>query len=193
MSGTTSLDTCCSITLGQQQRVRVLTDGSIDFRKIELVIRKIFGDSLDDTQALGVCLERRRGRWPGRLRELLWNLLHFDSNTGEVYMIVDDLPPAFLEETEAIEYAGEYLSWVFFETRDRIKGKGKGKSGKRGKSKSFGKGKGSITDVLYRMLGKAEASTGRSTSGPGWPSSSYRQSHDAILVGKLGIGPGTAL
>ena len=57
-------------------------------------------------------------------------------------MIVDDLPPEFLEETEAIEYAGEYLSWVFFETRDRIKGKGKGKSGKRGKSKSFGKGKG---------------------------------------------------
>ena len=38
-------------TLDQQQRVRVLTDGSINFRKVELAIRKIFGDSLDDNQS----------------------------------------------------------------------------------------------------------------------------------------------
>ena len=38
-------------TTDQQQRIRVLTDGSIDFRKIELAIRKIFGDSLDESQA----------------------------------------------------------------------------------------------------------------------------------------------
>ena len=38
-------------TVDQQQRIRVLTDGSIDFRKIELAIRKIFGDSLDDSQS----------------------------------------------------------------------------------------------------------------------------------------------
>ena len=70
------------------------------------------------------------------------DLLDFDPDSGEVYMIVDELPQDSLEETEAIEYAGDYLSWVFFEARDRVKGKGKGKPGKQGKSKSFGKGKG---------------------------------------------------
>ena len=32
----------------EQQRIRVLTDGSIDFRKVEPAIRKIFGDAVDD-------------------------------------------------------------------------------------------------------------------------------------------------
>ncbi|CAE7348803.1 RE1, partial [Symbiodinium necroappetens] len=32
----------------EQQRIRVLTDGSVDFRKVELAIRKVFADSIDD-------------------------------------------------------------------------------------------------------------------------------------------------
>ena len=35
-------------TADQQQRIRVLTDGSIEFKKVEEAIRKIFGDGLDD-------------------------------------------------------------------------------------------------------------------------------------------------
>ena len=103
-------------TLDQQQRIRGLTDGSIDFRKVELAIRKIFGDSLDDNQS--------RTYW-----ESAWNddeddgqddcetyfggndydgdtfedltvfedLLDFDHRAGEVYMIVEDMPPESLE------------------------------------------------------------------------------------------------
>ena len=33
----------------EQQRIRVLTDGSVDFRKVELAIRKVFADSIDDS------------------------------------------------------------------------------------------------------------------------------------------------
>ena len=36
-------------TNDQQQRIRVLTDGSIDYRKVEVAIRKVFGDTLDET------------------------------------------------------------------------------------------------------------------------------------------------
>ena len=150
-------------TLDQQQRIRVLTDGSIDFRKIELAIRKIFGDSLGEAQSKtywgeawdeDACDEvgEYDSYFGGEARDqdgtsfgedtFFDDLLDFDPDSGEVYMIVDDLPQDSLEETEAIEYAGEYLSWVFFEARDRAKGKGKGKGGKHGKSKSFGKGKG---------------------------------------------------
>ena len=32
----------------ERQRIRVLTDGSLDFRKVELAIRKVFADSVDD-------------------------------------------------------------------------------------------------------------------------------------------------
>ena len=35
----------------QQQRIRVLTDGSIQFKKIEEAIRKIFGDAVDEAPA----------------------------------------------------------------------------------------------------------------------------------------------
>ena len=35
-------------TADQQQRIRVLTDGSIEFKKVEGAIRKVFGDGVDD-------------------------------------------------------------------------------------------------------------------------------------------------
>ena len=88
-------------TLDQQQRVRVLTGGSIEFWKIELSIQKIFGDSLDDTQA--------RTYWESAWNDdeddgqgdyesyfggsgydgdaiVMSSVLNFDSNTGEVYI-----------------------------------------------------------------------------------------------------------
>ena len=38
-------------TNDQQQRIRVLTDGGVDYRKVEIAIRKVFGDTLDETPA----------------------------------------------------------------------------------------------------------------------------------------------
>ena len=131
--------------------------------KIELAIRKIFGDSLDGSQSRSYWEEtwsEGEGENTGDYDSYYGNgghgyddnlaeepalcddLLDFGVNSGEVYMIVDEMPQDSLEETEAIEYAGECLSWVFFEARERAKGKGKGKPGKHGKGKSFGKGKG---------------------------------------------------
>lgn len=37
-----------AFTLDQRQRLKVVTNGSIDYKEIEKAIQKIFGDSLDD-------------------------------------------------------------------------------------------------------------------------------------------------
>ena len=40
------------LSLDEEQRIRVLTDCSIDFRKVvELAIRKVFGDAVDEVSA----------------------------------------------------------------------------------------------------------------------------------------------
>ena len=151
-------------TVDQQQRIRVLTDGSIDFRKIELAIRKIFGDSLDDSQAKtyweGTWHEgdgdesgeyniyfgndgQNYDRDPAEESTIFEDLLDLDADTGEVYMVLEHDPPDILEEAEAVEFMGDYLAWTLFEARDRIKGKGKGKNkhGKGHKGRFTGKGK----------------------------------------------------
>ena len=142
-------------TNDQQQRIRVLTDGSIDYRKVEIAIRKVFGDTLDETPAKSYWAEDWEDEehasyfGDGDFGDLGGGLDFFDEydpEGGQIYMVLDSDAPESLEETEAIEFMDDYLSWVFFEARDRFKGKGKGKSkgkpGKGHKGKSFGHGKG---------------------------------------------------
>ena len=118
-------------TVDQQQRIRVLTDGSIDFRKIELAIRKIFGDSLDDSQAKtyweGTWHEgdgdesgeydiyfgndgQNYDRDPAEESTIFEDLLDLDADTGEVYMVLEHDPPDIVEEAEAVEFMGDYLA-----------------------------------------------------------------------------------
>ena len=42
----------------QKQRIKVLTDGSIDLPKVEQAIRKLFGDSVDDPTAMAAARSR---------------------------------------------------------------------------------------------------------------------------------------
>eukprot|EP00439_Symbiodinium_sp_Y106_P086029 s529_g30.t2 len=152
-----------NFTEDQKQRIKVLTDGSIDFPKVEKAIRKLFGETVDEPT------QRTRSFWQDTnedgngygdeddddtrlafweeattyVEETFEDLLEFDEATGETYMIVEDQPPAEIEEMDAIEYLGDYLTWVFFEAKDRFskgKGKGKGKPSKgKGKGKQSGK------------------------------------------------------
>ena len=89
-------------------------------------------------------------------------------------MIMEEAPPPELEEIDAVEYLGDYLTWVFYETKDRLvkgKGKGKGKSHKgKGKGKPGGKGRhtpgtfgvyGTLGSYLDHRRALQEARTGR--------------------------------
>ncbi|CAE7558955.1 iscS [Symbiodinium pilosum] len=141
-------------TVDQQQRIRVLTDGSIDFRKIELAIRKIFGDSLDDSQAKtyweGTWHEgdgdesgeydiyfgndgQNYDRDPAEESTIFEDLLDLDADTGEVYMVLEHDPPDIVEEAEAVEFMGDYLAPGVDAVRGhkgRFTGKGKDYKGK---------------------------------------------------------------
>ena len=155
----------------QRQRIKVLTDGSIDFPKVEKAIRKLFGETVDETSTVG---HRGRAFWqedgddyidddevPAGVYgdqvyygdaefdepDLFEDLLEFDESDGGVYLCLDDPLPPMMDEDEAVSYAGELLSFVYGEAADRWhKGKGKGKKGKskgKGKGKDFkGRGKG---------------------------------------------------
>ena len=68
------------------------------------------------------------------------DLLEISELTNETYMILDDAPPTTLDEDDALEYLGTYLTWAFYEAKDRMKGKGKGKNYAKGKHGS-GNGK----------------------------------------------------
>eukprot|EP00439_Symbiodinium_sp_Y106_P007110 s9578_g1.t1 len=152
-----------NFTEDQKQRIKVLTDGSIDFPKVEKAIRKLFGETVDEPA------QRSRSFWQDTKEEghgygdedddeahlAFWeeatnyvaetfeDLLEFDEISGDTYMIVEEHPPAEIEEVDAVEYLGDYMTWVFFEAKDRFskgKGKGKGKPSKgKGKGKPSGK------------------------------------------------------
>ena len=144
----------------EQQRIRVLTDGSIDFRKVEPAIRKIFGDAVDDPpgpggprhrtfwegeeeddyEQDGYDMEVFYGDFPVEADEDIFQDLLEEDEAGDVFMCLDAPLPSMMDEDQAVQYAGELLTYIYGETADRWqrKGKGKGKS----KSKSKGKGKG---------------------------------------------------
>ncbi|CAE7724500.1 GIP [Symbiodinium necroappetens] len=149
----------------QRQRIKVLTDGSIDFPKVEKAIRKLFGETVDEAQAMAA--NRHRAFWQEDGEELpddddpaalsYWDsvyygdavsdepdpfedLLEVDDADGSVYLCLDDPLPAMMDEDEAVSYAGELLSFVYGVAAERWhKGKGKGKSKGKGKGKFKGK------------------------------------------------------
>ena len=109
----------------QRQRIQVLTDGSIDFPKVEKAIRKLFGETVDDSAYYGdqVCYgDQGYGDEP----DLFEDLLEFDEAHGDIYMCLDEPLPAMLDEDEAVSCAGELLSFVYGTASERwSKGKGK--------------------------------------------------------------------
>ncbi|CAE7489912.1 iscS [Symbiodinium sp. CCMP2592] len=144
----------------ERQRIRVLTDGSINFKLVEAAIRKIFNDTLDvvpeykgkgsywneedgDEDAGDWCkghvYYQDEGYNDGEAT-IFEDLMEMD-DSGEVYMCLEEMLPPMLDETEAIQYAGGLVSYVYAETAERWMSKGKGK-GKRPKGKGKGKGHG---------------------------------------------------
>ena len=81
------------------------------------------------------------------------DLLEFDEE-GQAYMVLEESLPQMMDEADAVELAGSYLTFVFYEAADRLKGKGKGK----GKSSGKGKGKG-----FYAGKGRKDSGKGRRT------------------------------
>ncbi|CAE7227831.1 GIP, partial [Symbiodinium sp. CCMP2592] len=98
-----------NFTEDQKQRIKVLTDGSIDFLKVEKAIRKLFGETVDEPG------QRNRTFWQGDqdgengygdeedlehltfweeasdyVTEAFDDLLEFDEATGETYMIIEE-------------------------------------------------------------------------------------------------------
>ena len=165
-------------TQDERQRIRVLTDGSTNFKLVEAAIRKIFNDTLDvvpDYKGKGSYWHEEDddddGDWPedqtfyhGKIYDdgeatIFEDLMEMD-DSGEVYLCLEEALPPLLDESEAIQYAGELMS----------KGKGKGK---RPKGKGHGTSKGTKGFGVYGTYAdyrKAlqEARTGRgSTGGPG--------------------------
>ncbi|CAE7208124.1 Ttll5 [Symbiodinium sp. KB8] len=138
---------------GRRKQVRVLTNGAIDFRLVETAIRKIFNDTLDAVP------DGKKSYWWDEYEDegedwseetdvyygdmpaepyLFDELMEMDAD-GEIYLCLEGPLPAILEESEAVEYAGD-LSYVYGETADRWQAKSKGK-GKKGKGKGKGRGK----------------------------------------------------
>ena len=146
----------------QRQRLKVVTNGSIDFREIESAIQKVFGDKLDESahydQHAGTPRRWRSNtfygddadenyeddlmdddgsgiyasEWPED--EGLEDLICLNDNYEAQLIFAQDLP-GVMEESEALEALGWQLEEVFYETQHRFGGKGKGK-GKKGKGKS---------------------------------------------------------
>ncbi|CAE7830815.1 RE1 [Symbiodinium sp. CCMP2592] len=157
-------------TSDQQQRIRVLTDGSIQFKKVEEAIRKIFGDAVDEAPPGRVYWGEGDEEWdqdgedyaydsyggayyqdagyggPDDGAETYFHGQDVFSDllemdeAGEVYVCLHEPLPQMLEEAEAVEYAGELMNYVYGETAERWASKGKGK-GKRPKGTGKGKGK----------------------------------------------------
>ena len=147
----------------QRQRIRVLTDGSIDFQKVESAIRKIFSDSLEHP-GKGGGRSTYWGEWEADAGledeydeptyedylatgadeeelDIFDDLLEIQA--GETYTVLDEALPRMIDEAEAVELAGSYLTFVYYEASDRLKGKGKGKGkfAAKGHGKGHGKGK----------------------------------------------------
>ncbi|CAE7707824.1 unnamed protein product, partial [Symbiodinium necroappetens] len=128
----------------QKQRIKVLTDGSIDFPKVEQAIRKETRLRMMTAATLMVAMMPSSGHQTfyedqayDEEPDLFEDLLEADEG-GSVYVCVEEPLPSLMDEDQALQYAGDLLSFVYGETSDRWQRKGKGK----GKSKAKGKGKG---------------------------------------------------
>ena len=55
------------------------------------------------------------------LESVFGDLIDVDE-TGEVYLYMDNEMPTVVEEAQAVEVLGDYLSYVYYEAGDRLKG-----------------------------------------------------------------------
>eukprot|EP00913_Durusdinium_trenchii_P022711 g21330.t1 len=148
----------------QKQRLKVVTNGSIDFKDLELAIQKVFGDKLDDAQHEAPHPHHPR-RWRSNAyfdeegddadwddeaaastcgefyeEEEDWfeDLIALNDDGSEAQLVFPQELPVVMDEHEAIETFGSGLEEVFYEFQNRLhhgKGRGKGKKGKGGKGK----------------------------------------------------------
>ena len=149
-----------SFTQDQRQRLKVVTNGSIDYKDIEMAIQKVFGDKLDEShghhEAVGTPRRWRSATyWDEEMNEEMFDdeptatygeiedddpfedLIALNDDGSEAQFIFLHEMPVIMDETEAIEMVSDNLEEIFYETHQRLHSKGKGK-GKKGK----GKGKG---------------------------------------------------
>ena len=157
-----------SFTQDQRQRLKVVTNGSIDYQEIEVAIQKIFGDKLDDGND-GTSTPRRwrsASYWESGYGEdadyddedawdyedqtyaavdddnidVFEDLLNINDK-DEVQMTFMQEIPMVMDEMEALDTVGGNLEEIYYETQQRLsqRGKGKGKKGKgKGNAKTFG-------------------------------------------------------
>ena len=152
-----------SFNQDQRQRLKVVTNGSIDYKDIEIAVQKIFGDKLEEPHHHEPGARRWRSAtfwdeeapedlddddYNGQMADadeqedqldILEDLIALNEN-DEVQLVFFEELPMIMEESDALEALGHNLEDVFYETRERLHQKGKGKSkGKKGKGKSSGK------------------------------------------------------
>ena len=147
-----------SFSQDQRQRLKVVTNGSIDFREIEMAIQKVFGDRLDElSQDHGAPHRRWRSAtyWgdneDGEIEDEDWDYDVFESElmdpfedlicmneNEEAQMVFQDELPVIMDEADALEAVSNQIEENYYETQNRMQSKGKGfkGKGKKGKSKS---------------------------------------------------------
>ena len=158
----------------QKQRLKVVTNGSIDFREVETAIQKVFGDRLDDQQHEQYGQQRR---WRSATYfdddgyeheyeenaimdddipdiDLFEDLICLNEDGSEAQMIYHQELPVILDEQEAVETVCDNLEEIFYEAHQRLhqhgRGKRKGKKGKGGKFKGASKTYGMNTPSFGR-------------------------------------------
>ena len=147
-----------SFSQDQRQRLKVVTNGSIDFREIEMAIQKVFGDRLDElSQDHGAPHRRWRSAtyWgdneDGEIEDEDWDYDVFESElmdpfedlicmneNEEAQMVFQDELPVIMDEADALEAVSNQIEEIYYEAHNRMQSKGKGfkGKGKKGKSKS---------------------------------------------------------
>eukprot|EP00438_Fugacium_kawagutii_P011007 Skav220594 [mRNA] locus=scaffold2744:89020:94746:+ [translate_table: standard] len=158
-----------SFTQDQRQRLKVVTNGSIDFKNIEKAIHTVFGDRLEDSGTFDNPGRRwRRASYYGDDGEedpyydpeyddgtygdysdfpedifeydIFDDLVALAEDTGEAKMVFYDDLPMVMDESEAVEIVGNQIAEIYYQSRERLASKGKGKGkGKKGKGKGHSK------------------------------------------------------
>eukprot|EP00435_Cladocopium_sp_Y103_P060316 s936_g22.t1 len=152
-------------TVDQKQRLKVVTNGSIDYKELETAIQKVFGDRLDEYASEASTGRRWRnasywedGGWNYEDSEIyatadddafeyddnddwLEDLVCMNDDSSEVQMVFPQELPMVMDEAEAVEKVCNHVEEVFYQSKERFarKGKGKGKKGKgKGHARTFG-------------------------------------------------------
>ena len=156
-----------AFSMDQKQRLKVVTNGSIDYKELEMAIQKIFGDKLDDSHPADSRRWRTSSYWAEDENgyptdecdeadeiyaagdyEAEYDKGIFDdlvclNDADEVQLVFHQA--VIMEENEVLKVVGQQIEEVFYESRDCVKGKGKGKKGK---------GKGQSSTKTFDTMGK---------------------------------------